>query len=220
MHINLIIINHKHVCPNSKSVWIQERELPSNIIIIVHQSRWGRDILRMNCFHFMGGNTSIKNGSRDRVNLVGLWSLGLVPMPVSCEILTVSDSDGEGNGESVRKDCQLRSRKRSKHKQKRRLVNPIDQETRLRCILGRPCWCKRGRCLQQFLPADVFHSLLDYRTSLHSLHKIDQDHCVFGLTSVFWLCLLYGQAIVFSSWALGSWNPRPFLQNQGFASDT
>ena len=82
------------------------------------------------------------------------------------------------------------------------------------------CWCKRGRCLQQFLPADVFHSLLDYRTSLHSLHKIDQDHCVFGLTSVFWLCLLYGQAIVFSSWALGSWNPRPFLQNQGFASDT
>ena len=137
MHINLIIINHKHVCPNSKSVWIQERELPSNIII-VHQSRWGRDILRMNCFHFMGGNTSIKNGSRHRVNLVGLWSLGLVPMPVSCEILTVSDSDGEGNGESVRKDCQLRSRKRSKHKQKRRLVNPIDQETRLRCILGRP----------------------------------------------------------------------------------
>lgn len=141
-------------------------------------------------------------------------------MPVSCEILTVSESDGEDNGESVRKDCQRRSRKRSKHKQKRKLVNPIDQETRLRCILGRPCWCKHGRCLQQFLPADVFSSLLDYRTSLHSLHKIDQDHCVFGLTSVFCLCFVYDQAIVVSSWAFGSWNPRPFLRNQGFASDT
>ena len=73
----------------------------------------------------------------------------------------------------------------------------IGQETRLRCILGRPCWCKRGPCLQQFMPSDAFHSLLDFRTSLHSLHKNDQDHCVFGLTSVFWLCFLYGQAIVF-----------------------
>ena len=105
-------------------------------------------------------------------------------MPVSCEILTVSDSDGECNREAPRNNCKLRSRNGSRHKRKCKLVTPLDQETRLRCVLGKPCWCKRGQCLQQFVPDDMFCALLDYRTSLFSLRKIDQDHCVFGLTTV------------------------------------
>ena len=135
---------------------------------------------------FIDFNTSIKiikNGSRDRVHL-GLHFLGSGPMPVSCEILTVSDSDGEDNREVPRNNCKLRSRNGSRHKRKCKLVTPLDQETRLRCVLGKPCWCKQGQCLQHFVPDHMFWALLDYRTSLFSLHKIDQDHCVFGLTTV------------------------------------
>ena len=120
----------------------------------------------------MDCNTSIKNGSRDRVNLLGLWSLRSVPMPVSVRF----------------RQCQT--------VMERTMGNPF---TRI------ASWGPE-RDLTQAVSAGLSTPLI----RKHDYGAFWEGHnCVFGLTSMFWLCFLYGQAIVFSRWALGSWNPRP-----------
>ena len=102
------------------------------------------------------------------------------PMPVDRVISTVS-SDSE-------KEPVRRPQKRRRAKSSVPQTDDRSSEKSLRALLGRECKCKRKNCLQQFVPAEDFQCLLEYRKNWFDLHKRSRQLCfceknrnIFGL---------------------------------------
>ena len=98
------------------------------------------------------------------------------PMPVDRVISTVS-SDSEKEPVAP-KETVRRPRKRRRAKSSVPQTDDRSSEKSLRALLGRECKCKRKNCLQQFVPAEDFQGLLEYRKNWFDLHKLDQDNYV------------------------------------------
>ena len=67
------------------------------------------------------------------------------------------------------------AKRRRLSSQPSRPASGVDPPTALRAILGKPCRCKRRNCMA-FFATEKFDSLLEYRQSFFTLHKLDQDH--------------------------------------------
>ena len=82
----------------------------------------------------------------------------------------LSESDVEEGGDFLPEPPPKgkRTRKRSS--------SAVDVEACLRKALSGRCKCKKRDCMRQFAEKDAFSNLLSYRSELHNLHKLDQDH--------------------------------------------
>lgn len=99
-------------------------------------------------------------------------------MPVDC-VISAWSSDSDSVKEQVApKEPVPRAQKRRRSKASVPQTDDRASEQSLRALLGRECKCKRKNCLQQFVPAKDFQSLLDYRKHWFDLHKLDQDSYV------------------------------------------
>ena len=106
---------------------------------------------------------------------------------------SLTDSDGPGSPSDV--PAAKKKRKRSQRKKR----EPLDSETAVRCILGKPCKCQL-RCMTVFGKQQMFEKLCEFRGEWVSLHKLDQDQVVpqwnlvfvlFCITKTREFCLLY-----------------------------
>jgi hypothetical protein len=96
-------------------------------------------------------------------------------MPVG-DVALLSESDGEGPlAPEPPSPVHRRAKRRRLSSQPSPPASSVDPPTALRAILGKPCRCKRRNCLALFA-TERFDSLLEYRQSFFTLHKLDQDH--------------------------------------------
>ena len=113
------------------------------------------------------------------------------PMPVDRVISTVS-SDSE-------KEPVRRPQKRRRAKSSVPQTDDRSSEKSLRALLGRECKCKRKNCLQQFVPAEDFQCLLEYRKNWFDLHKRSRQLCFCEKNAEhFWFEVSCPPGVVFS----------------------